>query len=370
MKPRHWGLAFGFLLLVIAPVVAITLYLWLVSEDQFSSHTGFTVRSEESGSATDLLGGLAAFSSGSAQVDTDALNEFIQSQEIVEKIDATLDLRGHYTATWESDPAFSLWPDASIEDLHWHWSRVVRISYNGSNGLIDLQILAFSPDMARNIAVEIVAESQRMINALNETARKDAMNYAEGDLDQAIQRLKDAREAMTRFRTRTQIVDPQTDIETRLGVLRNMQTQLAEALVEEDILKQTTTERDPRLIQTRQKINVIRSRIAHERKTFASDDTEVGAIGEDYPTLIAEYESLTVDLKFAEEAYRAALTALDVAKSNALRQSRYLATYVNPTYPQTAEYPRRFVISGLSALFLLMLWGIGALIYYSIRDSR
>ncbi len=370
MRKRHWGLAASFAACVIFPVLVTMFYLWVIADDQYSSHTGFTVRSEESSGATDLLGGLASFAKVSTQTDADILYEYIQSQDIVQKIDAKLDLRSMYASHWESDPVFALAPDATIEDLHAYWERVVRISYDGASGLINLEVLGFDPAEAQSVAEEIVNESQAMINTLNETAREDAMRYAETDLKQAVQRIKDARETLTRFRTRTQIVDPQTDIETRLGVLQNLQQQLAEALVEADILQQTTTENDPRLVQTRQKINVIRSRIAHERETFATAENEIGSLGEDYPTLIAEYESLTVDLEFAEQAYRAALTAFDVAKSNALRQSRYLATYVNPTRSESSEYPRRFVISGLAAVLLVMLWGMGALVFYSLRDRR
>lgn len=370
MHKRHWGIAASFALCVLFPLLVTVFYLWGIANDQYSSHTGFTVRSEESGGATDILGGLASFAKASTQTDTDILYEYIRSQEIVERIDAKIGLRAMYSEHYGSDPVFALKKDATIEDLHAYWERVVRISYNGANGLIDLEILAFHPEQAQRVAQEIVKESQAMINTLNETAREDAMRYAETDLEQAVQRIKDARETLTRFRTRTQIVDPQTDIEARLGVLQNLQQQLAEALVEADILQQTTTQNDPRLVQTRQKIDVIRSRIAHERKTFATPENEIGSLGEDYPTLIAEYESLTVDLEFAEQAYRAALTAFDIAKSNALRQSRYLATYVNPTRSQSSEYPRRFVISGLAAVLLVMLWGMGALVFYSLRDRR
>ncbi|MDV4144712.1 MULTISPECIES: sugar transporter [Shimia] len=370
MRKRHWGIAASFAACVVFPVLVTMFYLWVIADDQYSSHTGFTVRSEETSGATDLLGGLASFAKVSTQTDADILYEYIQSQDIVQRIDDKLDLRTMYAAHWGSDPIFALGPNATIEDLHAYWERVVRISYDGSSGLINLEVLGFDPIEAQSVAQEIVNESQAMINTLNETAREDAMRYAETDLKQAVQRIKDARETLTRYRTRTQIVDPQTDIETRLGVLQNLQQQLAEALVEADILQQTTTENDPRLVQTRQKIEVIRSRIAHERKTFATAENEIGSLGEDYPTLIAEYESLTVDLEFAEQAYRAALTAFDVAKSNALRQSRYLATYVTPTRSQSSEYPRRFVISGLAAVLLTMLWGMGALVYYSLRDRR
>ena len=59
---------------------------------------------------------------------------------------------------------------------------------------------------------------------------------------------------------------------------------------------------------------------------------------------------------------------LEVAREDAARQSRYLATYVKPTLAQNAEYPKRWILAGLAGLFLLLIWSILALIYYSIRD--
>ena len=76
------------------------------------------------------------------------------------------------------------------------------------------------------------------------------------------------------------------------------------------------------------------------------------------------------DAEFAEQTYRAALTALDVARTNALRQSRYLAVYIRPTLPETAGFPRRETIVGLAILFLTLGWAIMALVYYSIRDRQ
>ena len=93
-------------------------------------------------------------------------------------------------------------------------------------------------------------------------------------------------------------------------------------------------------------------------------------MGADYPTLMAEYESLIVDREFAEETYRAALTALDVARANAQRQSSYLTAFVRPTLPQTAEYPRRATLFAMTVFFLVFAWAIMALIFYSVRDSR
>ena len=368
IKTRHWGLITSFAAVVLLPFVAAVFYLWAMASDQYMSTTGFTVRSQESGGATELLGGLAQFAGGSTASDSDILYEFIQSQEMVEAVDAQIDLRAAYSAPWPGDWAFALWPDATLEDLVWYWQRIVGISYDSGTGLIQVQAKAFDPDTARAVTTAILKESQDRINTLNNQAREDAMRYARDDLDTAIARLKTAREALTRFRTRTKIVDPEADIQGRMGVMNNLQQQLAAALVEFDLLRETAGATDPRLTKAQQRIDVIRERIRIERQTFASDNTDTGAVGEDYPTLIAEFESLTVDLEYAEEAYRAALTALEVAREDAARQSRYLATYVKPTLAQDAEYPKRWILSGLIGLFLLLIWSIGALIYYSIRD--
>ncbi|MEW2915172.1 sugar transporter [Leisingera sp. JC11] len=368
MKQRHWGLLASFAALVLAPLAAAVFYLFAVAEDQYASTAGFTVRSQESSGASDLLGGLASFAGASTASDGDILYEFIQSQEMAGAVNARVDLRAHYSQHWPGDWAFSIWPDATLEELVWFWQRIARISYDSSSGLTEVQVTAYDPETARAITRAIVEESQIRINALNDQAHADAMRYAEADLAEALERLKRAREALTRFRTRTRIVDPEADIQGRMGVMNNLQEQLAEALIEYDLLTGTVAEGDVRLKKALQQIDVIRARIDIERQTFASSNTDTGGVGEDYPSLISEYERLTVDREFAEETYRAALAALELARDEAARQSRYLATYITPTLAEEAEYPRRFVMTGLAGLFLLLGWSIGTLIYYSIRD--
>lgn len=277
-------------------------------------------------------------------------------------------MREHYQQAWPEDPVFALWPDSSIEDLESYWQRVVRVSYDQGSGLVELSVMAFTPEKAQTISQQIIAESQAMINALNEQAREDAMRYAILDLEEAVARLKRAREALTAFRTRTQIVDPDADLQGRMGVLTNLQQQLAQALIDYDLLGGKVAESDPRTQQAQRRIAAIRNRIVQERENFATETGDVSVDGKDYPSLIAEYEGLIVDSEFAEQTYRAALAAVDLARAKASRQSRYLATYVSPTLAESSQYPRRIMIIGLAGLFLLLGWATLALIYYSIRD--
>ncbi|MEJ2001583.1 MAG: sugar transporter, partial [Maritimibacter sp.] len=338
--------------------------------DQFASETGFTVRSEDAATSSSALTGLGKFIGGGADSgEADMLFGYLRSQDIVEAIDQELDLRQHYTRDHDTDPFFALAENSSIETLTDYWQRIVRVSYDQSTGLITLRVLAFSPDMAQRIAEQIIEQSQILVNDLNAKARQDSLHYAETDLAAALERVKSTREALVTFRTRTQIVDPQSDLQGRMGVLNGLQAQLAQALIDYDLIAQETAANDVRVVQARRRITVIQDRIAEERQKF-SENTASAPDNASYPALLAEYERLTVDREYAEEAYRSALAALDLARANAARQSRYLAVYIHPTYPQTAEYPQRWMIFGIAALFLFMAWSALTLIYYAIRDRK
>ncbi|MEO0751396.1 MAG: sugar transporter, partial [Pseudomonadota bacterium] len=368
MKKRHWGILTSFLFIVIVPFAAIASYLFFVAQPQYHSLTGFTVRSQEESGANELLGGLAQLAGGATASDNDILYEFIRSQGMVERVNQRVDLRTHYAQHWPNDWFYSIWADATKEDLIWFWNRIVGVSYDQGTGLIEVQVTAFDPETAQALTQSIVDVSHEQINELNLAARNEAMQYAMTDLEEALERLKLARQALTTYRTQTQIVDPALDIQTRMGVMNSLQQELATALVEYDLLLGSTATGDPRLRDTEKRIEVIRDRIAIERQNISSSSTETGGVEEDYPTLIAEFERLTTDREFAETVYFASLQAVEVARDEANRSSRYLATYINPTRADTSEYPRVFVLSGLSFLFLMLAWSIGTLIYYSIRD--
>lgn len=362
---RHWIVFFSFILLVAVPATIIGGYLYFVSNDQYSSKLGFAVRSEQTSSAIEVLGGITDLTSSGSN-DTDILYEFIQSQELVRTIDNSIGLREMY-AKPVNDPLYAFDVENPIEDLVEYWSKMVKINYDASTGLIELNVLAFTPEDAKTIAEEIFSKSSEMINRLTAISREDTIGYAKDELDVAINRLKDARKAITVFRNRTQIIDPQAGVQGQLGILNSLEAELANSLIDLDILKRGTTRKDTRIEQGELKVEVIQARIDEERKKIG---LEGGADSPKLADLVGEYEGLLVDLEFGQQAYVAALSAYDGSLAEARRQSRYLASYLGPTLAEKSEYPRRNILFSLALLFLLTTWSIIVLIFYSIRDRR
>lgn len=358
---RHRIIAKSFVVAVIAPLVALAIYLWGFAEDQYASYLGFSVRSESARQPLELLGGLTGLGSSSTS-DPEILFKFLNGQELPKKIDARVDLQNIWSKK-PGDPFFNYRGDHTIEILLDHWERKVDVYFDA--GMIDIRVLAFDPTDAQAITQAIFEESSAMINDLNAIARDDAIRYAREELEKSVERLKGARQVLAEFRDKYQLVDPTANVQGQLGVLATLQQQLAEALINRGILTINSQE-DPRVQQLDLRINVIENQIEQERKKFGGQSGD----GEVLSSVVGQYELLQVDHQFAERAYTAALAAFDAAQSEAQRKSRYLAAYVEPTLAQSSEYPHRIEIFVTGLFFILTLWVIGVLIYYSIRNRR
>lgn len=367
MRRRHHLALWTFILFVILPFILIAGYLTTFAQDQYASEVGFSVRKEEGPATVDAIGGLAQLT-GAASTDAEILYDFIQSQDLVTLLDAELDLDQVYGRNHAGDPLLSLKPDSPIEDKVDFWQRMITVEYNEGTGLIHLEVRAFTPDEAQTIAGAVLRNSTEMINRLSDAARQDATRYAEEELVRAVDRLKDIRERITEYRSRTQLVDPLTDIQGQMGLLTNLEAQLAESLIELDMMSDLRDD-DPRKGLIERRIEVINKRIAEERSKFSVGSPTSGS-GEDYATIVSEYERLIVDRQVAEESFRSATIILEAARAEAQRQSRYLAAHIQPTLAQSAQYPRVGLILVAAAFLLSLTWAMGLLVYYSIRDRR
>ncbi|WP_158644664.1 hypothetical protein [Paracoccus jeotgali] len=363
VERRHRIVALSFVLAVLLPLLACGVYLWGYAKDQYASYLGFSVRSESgTAGAIDLLGGITGLGESSTS-DPDILYKFLTSSELVQRVDEKLDLVNIWSQP-ENDPIFAYHGDHRVEQLTNHWRRMVKV--HTDSGMLDVRVLAFDPEDAYAVTQQIFDESSAMINELNAVAREDSIRNARVELDKAVERLKLARQTMTEFRDRYQLVDPVADVQQQVGILNSLQQQLAEALIQRGILQSNARGNDPRIEQAALRINVIREQIDQERRKFGGQSSD----GEQLSSVVGEYERLVVDREFAERTYTAALAAYDLAQAQAQQKSRYLAAYVRPTLAQMPEYPQRLKLFLITGSFLLLIWTIGVLVYYSVRNRR
>ncbi len=362
-RARHWGLIGSFVALVLLPTLIAGGYLGLRAADQYATTVGFAVRTERASAVIDLFGGLSQLS-GASSTDAAMVYQYLQSPDLVAELDHRLDLRAMFARMQARDPVFGFDPAGSAEDLWRYWNRMVTVTQDQGAGILTLEVRAFAPADAQQIAQVAFEAASRMINALSDLAQDDAMRTTRHELALAEDRLRAARAALQAFRDRTRVPDPGADVAGQMGIVTALQDQQAAAMIALDMLQGTTRAGDPRMAEAERKLEAIRARIAEARQQFGN------AAGVSYASLLGEFGRLSVDQEFAEKAYLSALAARDAAAAAARQKSLYLAAYQQPIRAETADYPRRPLLTALVAMFAFLIWSVGALVYYSLRDRR
>jgi len=351
-RRRHALAVLGFVVLVIWPVLMAATYLYYTAADQYASRLAFSVRSSEASAPLEIVGTVTQLGNSGAATDGRLLYDFIQSQQMV----AVLRRRLPLVAWYNRDPGdwiFAVGAEPTIEDLTDYWNWMTDVALDPASGLLTVEVRAFDPGYAQAIAQVVLEESARLINALSESSRADAVHHAGRELEEAEARLRRIRTRLGAFREAEQEVDPSQNARVAIELVAGLEEELAEAQVPLELLEGT-----------------LESRIAAERTRLGTGTAQGDASARPLSQIVGEYEELVVDREVAKQAYRVALSAYEQAKAEARRRHRHLAVHIEPTISEEPEYPRRQLLTAAVFGLALALWSILVLIAHNIRERQ
>ncbi len=366
-KHRPNKLLWSFVLCVLVPFVVVTAYYAIISTDRFSARAGFSIRGIDTSSGIDGIGALTGLaSSGSTTSDSYIVLSYLSSRALVEAVDAELDLRGTYSFT-AVDPLSRLSKDATAEEFLIYWKRRIHTQFDPSSGIIEFEVQSFTPVHARDIANAVLRLTQDLVNDLSANARKDALRFAREEVGLQEHRLREALGALRDFRASEQSVDPSASAALEIQLIASLESRLIDLRARIAALRETLDEDAPSLNALRRDAAALEAQIVDRRQAIGNAVLDGG--GKRAVTQqLALYEALEVERSLAQQAYASALVSLEQARRDADRQQRYLAVHLRPQSAQSAEYPRVLRNLMVLAFALVTIWGIGALITYSVRD--
>lgn len=375
LKIRHLIMIAGFIALVAIPSTLASLYLAFVAQDQYHSSSSFAVRSISSSvGASDILGVFSQSTATSTVADSYILIDYLLSERMLEDVDAKFDLDSVY-APRGGDYYFGLAAGEPIEDKVNYWRQMVTINFDHTSGILQLQVKAFGPQKAQEIANYILAKSEQLINELSDKAHDETLRLAREEIGIAEKRLTDARMALREFRDVSQDVDPVEGAKLAVQLVAGMERELAKLNADLEVARSQMAEDTPRIRVIKTQIAALESRIEAEKQRLGSGmagtktaRTTQDLTGSDVSGRLQLYEKLELEREFGERAYAAALASLEKARMDATSKQRYLAVFIQPTLSQMAQYPSRLLSAFLVLLGGLFVWGMGTLIYYNIRD--
>jgi capsular polysaccharide transport system permease protein len=354
----------SFVVLVLLPVAIAATYYFAVAADQYVAEFRFTLDTAAP-PRPDPLALFAGNASGSAAaLESQVLVQYIASRAIVDRIDRSLDLRRMFSAP-EADWWTRLPPSAPIEDVVRYWQGQVDPFFDPADGTVTVRVRAFTPTDALRLSKAIVSASESLVNELSLRARQDALQRSQNEVTHAEARLRAALADIRAFRDRESVIDPGKTAAATGALAAELREELLRANTQLSTMRSYMRDNAPPLQALKIRIRALEA----QRRSLAQELTGRGTARRDtLSRILGGYEQLESERKFAETAYQHALQSLDRARADANRQQVFIASFVPPSLPEEALYPRRWRALGTIALLALALWGIGGLAVQSIRE--
>jgi capsular polysaccharide transport system permease protein len=355
---------FSFIIVVAVPVVTAAVYYFFVAADQYVAEFRFALRSAEPERHDPVLFFQESIAPSVMGLDSYVVVQYLASRAIIDDLSTTVDLREMFSRS-EADWPVRLDLPVSIEELVRYWKRQVDAFFDATNGTIVVRARAFAPQDALKLAEGILASSERLVNELSARARRDALRNADEEVGRAEKRLKSALTRLREFRDKEGIIDPRKTADATVALAGRVRDELVRAGTELSTLKHYMRDDAPSIKMLEARVQSLEAqRRAVESEVTDTEKTRSEALSR----VMGSYEQLESERAFAENTYQHALQALDRSRINADRQQVYLATFVQPTLPEEALYPRRLQSFAVASGVAFVVWMIGGFILQSIRD--
>lgn len=350
-------------LFVLLPTLLTFGYCAFVASPMYVSETKFAVRNAvEQPMGIDIASQLFKASSTSVQ-DARIVDAYLRSPDVFEKLDAELLLTKHYSDTsrdWVSRLASS----PTLWDKETFWQRVAQPKIDVDSGIVTFTVRAYTPDMAQDIAADILRQGEALINEMNERSRNDAIRLAESEVKMAQERIIKAQKALETFRNEHKELDPKATVSGLQSLIFELEGERAKVKAELAEARSYMKPTAPQVKALEKRLAAVETQLNAERARIAGNPAEGSAIN----SWVSQYENLMIESEFAQKQLTTAMSAYEQARSMALAKSRYLVAIQQPTLPDESRYPRTWVFTLCAFFGFFLIYGLVRLIVASIRE--
>ncbi|MGJ8623496.1 MAG: capsule biosynthesis protein [Yoonia sp.] len=323
---------------IFLPTAMAGYYFYAIATPMYATNSEIVI--QQAAPQNGAPGGLATMFQGTSmatQQDSIAVQSYLASREAMQRLDADHGFKAHF-----SDPGIDalqrLPTDASNEAAFGVYADHVRISYDPTEGIIRMEVIAPDAQKSYEFSQALIGYAEEQVDQLTRRLRTDQMSGAQQSYEEAEARRAAALATWLEIQESARQIDPTSETGARMGQINTLESERQRL----ELLLQSRLNVDrPSEVQ----VQALRDQISNIDELIADlRDQLVG--GDDNQISLA---ARNTELRTAEENYnfqtimvQQALTQMETARIEANRQVRYLSQSVRPVIPDEATYPRAF----------------------------
>lgn len=353
-----------FWITVLIPTTLSILYFGIFASDVYVSESQFVVRSPDKPSTTGL--GMLLKSSGFANAGDEiyAAQNYVLSRDALQALNQRQDFAKSYGSSSVSvfDRYDGMGLDGSFEDLYKYYQKKVEVDHDTASSIVTLTVRAYTPGDAHRFNERLLRMAEATVNKLNTRGRQDLIRFAQTEVDEAKAKAQEAALALSAYRNRQGVVDPEKQAAIQLQMISKLQDELIATRTQLRELR-TLAPQNPQIEALETRARGIAAEIADQTDQVAGGSGSLSSQA-------ARYQRLLLDNQFAEKQLASAMASLEEARNEARRKQAYVERIVEPNTPDKALEPRR--LRGIFSTLILGLaaWGILSMLLAGMLEHK
>jgi capsular polysaccharide transport system permease protein len=336
---------------VLLPTLLAGWYFYRMATPMYSAKAEFVIQQAGPASSGGALSGLFSGTGLATSQDSVSVQAYLQSREAMLRLEDDLGFREHFQDE-SIDPVQRLSPDASLEETYTIYKKFVKISYDTSEGLVRMEVVAADPKVAAQWASQLVSYAEEQVDHLTQRLRADQMLDAQEGYEKAEANLTAAQRRLVELQEKFKVISGEAEVGLLTSQIASLETQLTTERIGLAQIESNANPNGARLDAVRQRIASLEAEIATLRgkmTTGTSEEDSLAAIQSELH--VAQADVTTRQLLLAQ-----ALQSMETARIEANRQVRYLSLAVRPTPTDAPAYPRAFENTLVTLLIMLGLY--------------
>lgn len=359
--------------------IVVTTYYLLIAAPLYVSQSQFTVRGKSVAVSVPILAAFTGQDQGGV-TDSDAVANYIQSGEMLQALDRSDQLRKQYSS-FRLDFLNHMPANATPEDFLAFYNKMINVSVDSDSNIITVKVISVNPQAAYSVNQAILKNTSAYVDNLSRKIRDEATRAAQQDLQKAMHDVIVARGAVTAFRQRTGVIDPNSYGQVAAGAAMSLEQQIYALRMQRASLLTYSTPGSPQVQQVDAQIAALQREIGQVNASLsgasqvagmdsAPSVPSAGQTGKPLVKDLNEYQGLFARQVYAEQRLAVTQANYDQALSAAEQKSMFVVPVTNPNLPGKPTMPAR-IINILGALLLAAVtYAICKLAILSIRDHQ
>ena len=320
------------------PTLLCAWYFYVVATPLYATKSEFVIQqSSNPAAAAGGLGGLLQGSPFATSQDSIAVQGYLQSREAMQRLDADHGFVAHFSDPM-IDPIRRLDPGASAEAAYKTYKRNVLISYDPTEGIVKMEVIAADPAKSAEFANALIGYAEGQVDQLTQRLRGDQMKGARESYEEAEANMLASQRRVVELQEQFKVLSSEVEVTLITTQMTQLETLLTQDRLSLGQMQANANPNQSRMDPLIRRIAALESEIATLRSKLTEDsDTGQSLAKVQGELLVAQADVQTRQLLLAQS-----LQSMESARIEANRQVRYLSLSVSPVPPDEATYPRAF----------------------------